>query len=67
MQAIEDTVTVLQYICKEWQVDPAVPTTVIGGSYGGSLAAYHRVVHPGMFDAAVASSAPVTYVCEYGP
>eukprot|EP00878_Enallax_costatus_P027156 GHUV01029210.1.p1 GENE.GHUV01029210.1~~GHUV01029210.1.p1 ORF type:complete len:380 (+),score=84.69 GHUV01029210.1:552-1691(+) len=35
---------------------------VIGGSYGGMLASYHRVVKPDIFAAAIASSAPNNYV-----
>lgn len=61
-QVIEDTAAVLAFVRKERSVPAAVPAVVIGGSYGGMLASYHRVVKPDVFAAAVAASGPLTYV-----
>eukprot|EP00775_Hariotina_reticulata_P006013 gene6013-6251_t len=65
-QVIEDTATVLAHVRAELDVPGPVPAVVIGGSYGGMLAAYHRVVKPDVFAAAVAASAPIQYVLGTG-
>ncbi|KAF8060566.1 hypothetical protein HT031_004743 [Scenedesmus sp. PABB004] len=59
---VADTAAVLAHVRASAAVPEAVPAIVIGGSYGGMLAAYHRVAAPHVFAAAVASSAPVDYV-----
>eukprot|EP00775_Hariotina_reticulata_P008145 gene8145-8338_t len=61
-QVIEDTTAVLNTIRIERGVPAAVPAILVGGSYSGQLAAYHRVMKPSVYAAAVASSAPVDYV-----
>ena len=60
--AMEDTKSILESVRKEFNVSIKVPTLVIGGGYGGQLAAYIRVSYPDSFQAAIASSAPVRYV-----
>ncbi|KAF8058366.1 hypothetical protein HT031_005684 [Scenedesmus sp. PABB004] len=55
--AIEDTTAVLAAVRAARRVPAATPAIVIGGSYGGVLATYHRVVKPSVFAAAVSSSA----------
>eukprot|EP00883_Tetradesmus_obliquus_P008645 jgi/Sobl393_1/19373/SZX76095.1 len=61
-QVIEDTAAVLRHVRADRSVPNAVPAVVIGGSYGGQLAAYHRLVKPAVFASAVAASSPVTFV-----
>uniref|UniRef100_A0A383WGA6 Serine carboxypeptidase S28-domain-containing protein n=1 Tax=Tetradesmus obliquus TaxID=3088 RepID=A0A383WGA6_TETOB len=61
-QVIEDTAAVLRHVRADRSIPAAVPAVVLGGSYGGQLAAYHRLVKPAAFAAAVAASAPVTFV-----
>lgn len=61
-QVIEDTTAILNHVRATRKVPSSVPTVVVGGSYGGQIAAYHRLTKPGVFGAAVAASAPVTLV-----
>lgn len=60
-QVMEDSKAAVEAVRRELGVPAAVPTLVIGGSYGGNLAAWHRVTHPDTFHAAIASSGPVKY------
>jgi pimeloyl-ACP methyl ester carboxylesterase len=64
-QVIADTAAIVEHVRRQWGVPAAVPSVVIGGSYGGMLAAYHRVVRPDAFHAAIASSAPIHYLSEW--
>lgn len=61
-QVLADSKAVLNSIKSEYNVPTRVPTVVIGGSYGGQLAAYHRVADPEAYQAAIAASAPVDFV-----
>eukprot|EP00882_Tetradesmus_deserticola_P008518 GHRQ01008981.1.p1 GENE.GHRQ01008981.1~~GHRQ01008981.1.p1 ORF type:complete len:479 (+),score=114.98 GHRQ01008981.1:999-2435(+) len=61
-QVMEDTAAVLAAVRRELRVPAAVPAIVIGGSYGGMLATYHRVAKPGVFAAAIAASAPLSFM-----
>jgi hypothetical protein len=61
-QVIHDSVTVLEAVRSEMGVPREVPVVVIGGSYGGMLATWHRITQPQAFDAAIAASAPIDYV-----
>lgn len=61
-QVLEDSKTVLESVRSEYGVPSQVPAVVIGGSYGGDLAVYHRLKYPDTYQAAVAASAPVTFV-----
>ena len=63
-QVMADTKSVLETVRREFHVSRHIPTVVIGGSYGGQLAAYHRLTYPETFQAAIAASAPIQYVLD---
>jgi pimeloyl-ACP methyl ester carboxylesterase len=62
LQVIEDTASIVRHVRQQWRLPASVPAVVVGGSYGGMIAAYHRVVAPQVFHAAIASSAPIHYL-----
>ncbi|KAI9011691.1 serine carboxypeptidase S28-domain-containing protein [Hyaloraphidium curvatum] len=61
-QVMADTKAVVEAMRRSRAVPNRVPSLVIGGSYGGQIALYHRLTYPETFQAAIAASAPVDYV-----
>lgn len=61
-QTIEDSAYFLTTMRETLKVPAATPAVVIGGSYGGELAAWIRAAKPDLFAAAWASSPPIYYV-----
>ncbi|KAJ0042053.1 hypothetical protein Pint_18371 [Pistacia integerrima] len=65
-QAIADYAEILMYIKKKYQAEDS-PVIVIGGSYGGMLAAWFRLKYPHAALGALASSAPILYFDDITP
>jgi lysosomal Pro-X carboxypeptidase len=61
-QVMADTKSIVEAVRANYSVPQGVPAVVLGGSYGGQLAIYHRITYSKTFQAAIASSAPVNYV-----
>ncbi|TYI80501.1 hypothetical protein E1A91_D05G091700v1 [Gossypium mustelinum] len=65
-QAIADYAAVILHIKKTFFAKNS-PVIVIGGSYGGMLAAWFRLKYPHVALGALASSAPILYFDELAP
>ncbi|XP_044483605.1 lysosomal Pro-X carboxypeptidase-like [Mangifera indica] len=65
-QAIADYAAVLINVKKIYSAQNS-PTIVVGGSYGGMLAAWFRLKYPHIAHGALASSAPILYFDEIAP
>ncbi|KAF3976341.1 hypothetical protein CMV_000472 [Castanea mollissima] len=65
-QAIADYAAVLLHIKKNLSAENS-PIIVIGGSYGGMLAAWFRLKYPHIALGAIASSAPILYFDTIAP
>ncbi|KAJ4837390.1 hypothetical protein Tsubulata_029287 [Turnera subulata] len=59
-QALEDYAEIIMYIKKVLSAEKS-PVIVVGGSYGGMLAAWFRLKYPHVALGALASSAPILY------
>ncbi|KAI4334308.1 hypothetical protein L6164_019019 [Bauhinia variegata] len=65
-QAIADYAEIIIHIKKKWHAQKS-PVIVIGGSYGGMLAAWFRLKYPHLALGALASSAPILYFDDITP
>ncbi|KAH9700218.1 prolylcarboxypeptidase-like protein [Citrus sinensis] len=65
-QAIADYAGVLLHIKKKYSAERS-PSIVVGGSYGGMLAAWFRLKYPHIALGALASSAPILYFHDTAP
>ncbi|VFQ76648.1 unnamed protein product [Cuscuta campestris] len=65
-QALADYAQVLLHIKKQFNATKS-PIVVIGGSYGGMLAAWFRMKYPHVAMGALASSAPILYFDNITP
>ncbi|XP_010247711.1 PREDICTED: lysosomal Pro-X carboxypeptidase-like [Nelumbo nucifera] len=65
-QALADYAEVILYIKKSLSAE-SCPVVVIGGSYGGMLAAWFRLKYPHIALGALASSAPILYFEDITP
>ncbi|KAJ0083416.1 hypothetical protein Patl1_30534 [Pistacia atlantica] len=65
-QAIADYAAVLIHVQKKYSTQNS-PIIVVGGSYGGMLAAWFRLKYPHIAIGALASSAPILYFDEIAP
>ncbi|KAJ8749874.1 hypothetical protein K2173_013789 [Erythroxylum novogranatense] len=59
-QAIADYAAVITHVKKQYSAETS-PVIVVGGSYGGMLAAWFRLKYPHVALGALASSAPILY------
>jgi poly(3-hydroxybutyrate) depolymerase len=59
-QIMADYVKMIKYIKNKYSLKDS-PVYVVGGSYGGMLAAWLRMKYPITFDGALASSAPILH------
>eukprot|EP00775_Hariotina_reticulata_P004943 gene4943-5184_t len=66
-QVVEDTAAIVSAVRQELGVPAAVPVIATGCSYGGSLAAYHRLMKPEIFNSAIASSSVLFYTLFTSP
>ena len=60
-QAIADYVALVQALKEEFAA-PTAPVIAFGGSYGGMLAGWARIVAPEVFTGSIAASAPVRMI-----
>jgi len=58
-QALEDLAHFRVVLFENMSLPASTPVVLFGGSYGGCLAAWGRLRYPHLFNAAVASSAPL--------
>ncbi|XP_050282081.1 uncharacterized protein LOC126722960 [Quercus robur] len=65
-QAIADYAEIIIYLKKNLSADSS-PVIVVGGSYGGMLAAWFRLKYPHIAMGALASSAPILYFDDIVP
>ncbi|KAM7263526.1 hypothetical protein ACFE04_001209 [Oxalis oulophora] len=65
-QALADYAEVILHVKKQFKGEKS-PVIVIGGSYGGMLAAWFRLKYPHIATGALASSAPVLYFDNITP
>ncbi|KAH9700254.1 prolylcarboxypeptidase-like protein [Citrus sinensis] len=65
-QALADYAEILLYIKQKYNATNS-PVIVIGGSYGGMLAAWFRLKYPHVALGALASSAPILYFDDITP
>ncbi|KAG9456822.1 hypothetical protein H6P81_001330 [Aristolochia fimbriata] len=65
-QALADYAELITYLKKKISADNC-PVIVIGGSYGGMLAAWFRLKYPHIAMGALASSAPILYFDDLTP
>ncbi|OMO90296.1 ATPase assembly factor ATP10, mitochondria [Corchorus olitorius] len=65
-QAIADYAAIILHVKKTFSAKNS-PVIVIGGSYGGMLAAWFRLKYPHVALGALASSAPILYFDEIAP
>ncbi|GAB4814328.1 hypothetical protein N2152v2_001374 [Parachlorella kessleri] len=66
-QAVADYAAALRFVRQKYKVPSSAPAVAYGGSYGGNLAAYMRILYPDDFDVAVAAGAPVKYLAPAAP